>query len=117
MGIRDIRLEPARTGIGDPGNRSTWLELYVRDELTSGNPGTAASRNLPVYMDKYKEIRGKRGVDIYNPRTPAEKKNIIRAINDAREKIGRLCRAHRRGSRRWRRSLPTTGSTSSYACA
>jgi len=86
---RTIRLEPSRTGIGDPGNSSTWLQVNVMEELTSGNPGTAASRNLPVYMDKYKEIRGKRGADVYNPRTPAEKRNIVGAINNAREKIGK----------------------------
>ena len=86
---RTIRLEPSRTGIGDPGNSSTWLQVNEMEELTSGNPGTAASRNLPVYMDKYKEIRGKRGADVYNPRTPAEKRNIVGAINNAREKIGK----------------------------
>ena len=52
---REVRLEPARTGIGDPNNVNTWLKLNVREEVTSGNPGTAASRNLPHVIEKYRK--------------------------------------------------------------
>ena len=82
---REVRLEPARTGIGDPNNVNTWLKLNVREEVTSGNPGTAASRNLPHVIEKYR----KEGAEIFNPRTDSEKKGVIKRINEEREKQGK----------------------------
>ena len=82
---REVRLEPARTGIGDPNNVNTWLKLNVREEVTSGNPGTAASRILPHVIEKYR----KEGAEIFNPRTDSEKKGVIKRINEEREKQGK----------------------------
>ena len=78
-----VRLEPSRTGIGDPNKPNTWLKFNVLEEATTGEPGTAASRNVPAIIEKY---RKEGDAQIFNPRTPAEKKNIIAVINREREK-------------------------------
>ena len=81
-GYRNVQLEPARTGVGDPNDASTWISFNVMEEATSGSPGTAASRNLPAIIEKYT----KEGAAIFNPRTPTEKSAVINIINKEREK-------------------------------
>ncbi len=81
-GYRNVQLEPARTGVGNPNDASTWISFNVMEEATSGSPGTAASRNVPAIIDKYT----KEGASIFNPRTPTEKAAVINIINKEREK-------------------------------
>lgn len=82
---KKVRLEPARTGLGNPQDPSTWLTLNVMEEATTGNPGTAASRNVPAFIEKYKQ----EGAEIFSPRTDNEKKGVINFINKEREKQGK----------------------------